>query len=546
MRDQKVARNPIAPSLSEFLKDGGAETYIPRPEWCRCFSSEDEYDLISVNSMENNSYLPCHDCGERCFQSGSIDNSQWERGLILDHSEFSAIIPNPPLSLAVPVTEHNVENHDTVAAFARSIIYHKVYPGLNQSPRSITFDVQNIRDIQDGQLNTKHEVSSLYRENNESIQDNSFFGKDKNSALHVAIKNNCKAAALKLIQYGANPAYRNRNGVTPLVLAAQKGDLDVIIALLEHGANPCESNGHSSALIEACHFGNYDIVKILLEKGAFINQKTLSGTTALMRASQEGHTNIVKLLISYNADIECKNQEGMNALILASRRGHSDVVQSLLRIGCRVNESTSKQSTALMLACKHGHSDIALALMTHGAELSMKDIHGRSAVSFAERNVNMSSISPFLTIDAQLYFMRKHEACQRSFMFIKMWKLFNENRASICAVSNSAGRKVRMTCNDMHDESKLSQISEKKQVMVRTMTLPLPLVGLIASFMPLPVLVEKHWEMLQRRRNVDPTSSISCALDLIDDILESIGFLDACDKSKLVAPTGYRNWVSAY
>lgn len=544
MGDQDMTRNPIAPSLSEFLKDGGAETYIPRPEWCRCLSSEDEHDLISVNSMENNSYLPCHDCGERYLQSGSLGNSQWERGLILDHSEFSPRIPSPPLSLAVPVTEYNVENHDTAAAFARSIIYHKVYPGINQSPRSITFDVLNIRDLQDGQLNTKHEVSSLHRKSNESIQDSSFFGKDKNSALHEAIKNSCKAAALKLIQYGANPVYRNRNGVTPLILAAQKGDLDVIIALLEHGANPCESNGHSSALIEASHFGNYDIVKILLEKGAFINQKTLTGTTALMRASQEGHANIVKMLISYNADIECKTQDGMNALILAARRGHLDVVQILLRIGCRVNESTSKQSTALMLACKHGHSDIAIALMTHGAELSIKDNHGRSAVSFAERNVNMSTMVPILTIDAQLYFMRKHEACQRSFMFIKMWKLFNENRASISA--NSEGRRVSVTSNHTHDESILSQISETKQVMVRTMTLPVPLVGLIASFLPLPVLVEKHSEMLQRRRNVDPTSTISCALDLIDDILESIGFVDAWDKSKLVAPTGYWNWVSSY
>lgn len=542
MREEEMDRYELAPSLSEFLKDGG-ETYLPRPEWCRCFSRDDKHDANGVISMDASTIYPCRESEEPHFQPESMSNSQWERGLILDHSEFSPRIPSPPVSLETPMTEYNLDDNETAEAFARSI-YHKVCSsGSNQSPRSVAFDIGKTQNLQDGQMNRTLEVSKVHQDSNENANEDCLFGKDKNSALHLAIKNRRNAAALKLIEYGANPIHRNRNGVTPLMLAAQKGDLDVTIALLEYGANPCESNGHSSALIQACHFGHFDVVKILLEKGALVNQRNQTGTTALMRACQEGHTHIVKLLISYDADVECKNQDGMNALILASRRGHLDVVRSLLQIGCSVNETTAKKSTALMLACKNSHSDVAQNLMTHGAELFMRDCYGRTAVSLAEHNPKMSNLVPFMTIDAQIYFMRKYEACQRSFMFIKMWKLFNEDRASITAVSKTGGGRVRVTCNDMCNETMLCQITSSIEIMARTMALPLPLVGSIASYLPLPILVEKHWEMLQQRRNLDPTSTISCALDLIDDILENSGFLDACDASNLVAPTGYLNWA---
>jgi ankyrin repeat protein len=82
-------------------------------------------------------------------------------------------------------------------------------------------------------------------------------------------------------------------GVTPLIMASQRGNVMVVKALLGHKTclvhvNHFSSTG-STALIQASHFGHLEIVKYLLLHGANVEQANYKSTTALMRAAQEGH-----------------------------------------------------------------------------------------------------------------------------------------------------------------------------------------------------------------------------------------------------------------
>jgi hypothetical protein len=80
------------------------------------------------------------------------------------------------------------------------------------------------------------------------------------------------------------------------------------------------------------------------------------------------------------------------------------------------------------------------------------------------------------------------------------------------------------------------------KALLRTMTLPAPLVQLIASFMPLPLLWERTIGMLSKRATLHPDETVTTALDLVDEILEEVGLVEAMDQAGLKAPQSFGNW----
>jgi len=73
------------------------------------------------------------------------------------------------------------------------------------------------------------------------------------------------------------------------------------------------------------------IVKLLLEKGAKVDERDSDGTTALWEASDDGYLEIVRLLLKYGADVDIKRTaDGTTALWIASQNGLEEVVKALL------------------------------------------------------------------------------------------------------------------------------------------------------------------------------------------------------------------------
>ena len=120
-------------------------------------------------------------------------------------------------------------------------------------------------------------------------------------------------------------------GRTPLHIAAEKGYGDVVIFLVENGAdvNFTDANGNTSLIFIIHKTGNLEITKRLIAKGAVVNAQNRTGETALMYAAWRGHSAIVKLLLEHRADATLKNRQGDTALTLAESKGHLDIVRLL-------------------------------------------------------------------------------------------------------------------------------------------------------------------------------------------------------------------------
>ena len=120
-------------------------------------------------------------------------------------------------------------------------------------------------------------------------------------------------------------------GRTPLHIAAEKGDIDVAIFLIETGAdvNLTDANGNTPLIFIIHKTGDLKMIKRLLEKGAAVNTQNHTGETALMYAAWRGHTNIVHLLLENRADATLKNRQDDTALTLAQSQGHLEIVEML-------------------------------------------------------------------------------------------------------------------------------------------------------------------------------------------------------------------------
>jgi len=110
------------------------------------------------------------------------------------------------------------------------------------------------------------------------------------------------------------------NGDTALMLAAYKGKIDLVRALIAKGAYPNRPGW--TALHYAASAGHADIVALLLEHHAYIDADSPNRTTPLMMAARDGREECVKLLLAEGADSTLRNEAGLDAWDFAKAGNH--------------------------------------------------------------------------------------------------------------------------------------------------------------------------------------------------------------------------------
>ena len=131
----------------------------------------------------------------------------------------------------------------------------------------------------------------------------------------------------------------NGNGESPLMLAALKGELDLVEKMVKKGADVNKTGW--TPLHYAASNGHSAVIRLLLENYAYIDAESPNGSTPLMMASMYGSPESVKLLLGEGADPLLKNQQNMTALQFAQRAQRVDSIE-LLTQAVRSKQATGK------------------------------------------------------------------------------------------------------------------------------------------------------------------------------------------------------------
>jgi uncharacterized protein len=204
------------------------------------------------------------------------------------------------------------------------------------------------------------------------------------------------AMAEQLLKAGANPNIVSSTGESPLMSAARTGGVEIVKALLGHGANPNakENVRGQTALMWAAAQNHPDVVRVLLEHGADVHARTLTasqlfytgeasgagrnatdwvmrtidtgGSTPLMFAARQGDLASARLLLAAGANPNETRADGMSPLVLASFSGHGDFAAFLLSKDANPNAADVGYA-ALHTAVLRGDVELVKTLLMYGA-----------------------------------------------------------------------------------------------------------------------------------------------------------------------------------
>lgn len=168
--------------------------------------------------------------------------------------------------------------------------------------------------------------------------------------------------------------------------AASTSDEVAVRTFIAAGMSPNvqEPTTGGSALISAATRGDLEMVNALLQGGADVNQKDEKGFTALLRALQNEREEIANILVARpELDVNAQGQGGANALISFVARQRQPAVEDLLKRGANVNLQDSEGDTALNIAVQRGNVDIVNLLLSKGADPNIKNKLGGTPLMWA-------------------------------------------------------------------------------------------------------------------------------------------------------------------
>ncbi|XP_056439243.1 ankyrin repeat and SOCS box protein 4-like isoform X2 [Gadus chalcogrammus] len=213
--------------------------------------------------------------------------------------------------------------------------------------------------------------------------------------VHVCVKYNALESLLVLLQKGA-AVNRKPNGKTPLHVACEVSQADCVALLLDHGArvNSKSLSGHA-ALHYCITRDSVDCAKQLLLRGGKVNMPSDNNEedTPLHRAARFGIPQLAALYLSSGAAVNAVNSHKETPLLTAAfwafdqkeqlySEDHHLVCRILLDRNADPNIPEEDKKTALHKAAWNCDQVLMQMLLEGGADARAMDINGCAPIQY--------------------------------------------------------------------------------------------------------------------------------------------------------------------
>lgn len=250
-------------------------------------------------------------------------------------------------------------------------------------------------------LGLEETVKYLIQEVKSDVDARGYFGK---TSLGVASKEGDMQIVRALLDQGADPSLADMDGQTPLSTASNNGHAGVVKLLIESGADlDIASNDGWTPISMACYHGHTEVVRLLLDHGADLAVETESGWGPFNMACRNGHTEVIKLLLDNGANANITSNDGWSPMHVACDSGHTKVVRLLIKADADSNIGSYHGLTPIHAACDSGHTEVVKTLLQHGVDVNIATDDGWTPINVAASRGHAELVKLFLQHGADVH-----------------------------------------------------------------------------------------------------------------------------------------------
>ena len=205
-----------------------------------------------------------------------------------------------------------------------------------------------------------------------------------NTWLHEAVRGECSEEVLQtIIDHGANTNATSEENITALMVACKTGNVNIINALLNAGANT-NVNGDTCLIYAIANAGNKNVIQVLIDCGVDVNAANKDSITALMIACWMGNIDIIYFLLKAGAYTNITDVNGATCLTYAIDGHCSEYMpQTIVNRGAVMNATKKCQDFVLTTSCYKRTEDAINIMLNAGADPNITDDCGHTCLHAA-------------------------------------------------------------------------------------------------------------------------------------------------------------------
>lgn len=185
-----------------------------------------------------------------------------------------------------------------------------------------------------------------------------------------------------LLEKGADMYLTTKLGINSMIVAAIRQQLEVMQIFLDHGMDINRPSGEKgfTPLLLAIASGKEKSAEFLLKHKADPNQR-VNATPPIFMAVNAGRLDLVELLYQYGAILDETTDNGATPLMFACSKGDEKMAKWFLEKNCNVNAVTIDHgNTCLISACDKGSEALISMLLDRGADVKARTNSGGNAL----------------------------------------------------------------------------------------------------------------------------------------------------------------------
>lgn len=195
----------------------------------------------------------------------------------------------------------------------------------------------------------------------------------------------------KILEDTSLVTQKDANHRSVLHWAAVMGKERLVAFLLKFKDCPFDEGDDTDAtpLILATLKGSLAICRMLIERGANVNQRNSNGHTPVKYAGSKNHKELLQYLLDCGGDPNARDHIGDTPLHRVASMEHHECLRILLthpksKPTISINAQNNLGNTALHLACEGDDATTALILIDHGASAEILNKEKESPLDVAK------------------------------------------------------------------------------------------------------------------------------------------------------------------